>query len=313
MAEKIATREAYGNALAELGEQYDFVVLDADLAAATKTGIFKKKFPERFFDCGIAEGNMVGVAAGLAAAGKIPFVSSFAMFAAGRAFEQVRNTVGYPHLNVKIGATHAGITVGEDGATHQCNEDIALMRTIPGMTIINPADAVEAKAAVKAALLHEGPVYMRFGRYAVPVINDAESYEFELGRGKTMRDGTDVTIVATGIMVSMALAAAEMLAEEGISARVVNIHTIKPLDREIVVAAARETGAIVAAEEHSVIGGLGSAVAEAVAEACPVPVLRVGVEDQFGRSGTVPALLEMYGLTPENIVAKAKAAIALKK
>ena len=313
MAEKIATREAYGNALAELGEQYDFVVLDADLAAATKTGIFKKKFPERFFDCGIAEGNMVGVAAGLAAAGKIPFVSSFAMFAAGRAFEQVRNTVGYPHLNVKIGATHAGITVGEDGATHQCNEDIALMRTIPGMTIINPADAVEAKAAVKAALLHEGPVYMRFGRYAVPVINDAENYEFELGRGKTMRDGKDVTIVATGIMVSMALAAAEKLAEEGISARVVNIHTIKPLDREIVVAAARETGAIVAAEEHSVIGGLGSAVAEAVAEACPVPVLRVGVEDQFGRSGTVPALLEMYGLTPENIVAKAKAAIALKK
>ena len=313
MAEKIATREAYGNALAELGEQYDFVVLDADLAAATKTGVFKKKFPERFFDCGIAEGNMMSVAAGLAAAGKVPFVSSFAMFAAGRAYEQVRNTVGYPHLNVKIGATHAGITVGEDGATHQCNEDIALMRTIPGMTIINPADAVEAKAAVKAALLTDGPVYMRFGRYAVPVINDAATYEFELGRGVLMNEGSDVTFVATGIMVDMALTAAARLKEEGISARVINIHTIKPLDREIVIAAARETGAIVTAEEHNVIGGLGAAVAEAVSESYPVPVLRVGVEDQYGRSGTVPALLEMYGLTPDNLVAKAKAAIALKK
>ena len=313
MAEKIATREAYGNALAELGETYDFVVLDADLAAATKTGIFKKKFPDRFFDCGIAEGNMIGVAAGLAAAGKIPFVSSFAMFAAGRAFEQIRNTVGYPHLNVKIGATHAGITVGEDGATHQCNEDIALMRTIPGMTIINPADAVEAKAAVQAALLHEGPVYMRFGRYAVPVINDAATYKFELGKGVTMREGTDVTFVATGIMVDMAMTAAAQLQAEGISARVINIHTIKPLDEQIVLAAARETGAIVAAEEHSVIGGLGSAVTEAVCAACPVPVLRVGVQDQYGRSGTVPALLEMYGLTPEHLVAKAKEAIALKK
>ena len=313
MADKIATREAYGNALAEFGEQYDFVVLDADLAAATKTGVFKKKFPERFFDCGIAEGNMMSVAAGLASAGKIPFVSSFAMFAAGRAYEQVRNSVGYPHLNVKIGATHAGITVGEDGATHQCNEDIALMRTIPGMVIINPADAVEAKAAVKAALLHNGPVYMRFGRYAVPVINDADTYEFEIGKGKLLRDGSDVTFVATGIMVDMALTAAARLEEEGISARVINIHTIKPLDREIVASAARETGAIVTAEEHNVIGGLGSAVAEAVAEAYPVPVLRVGVEDQYGRSGTVPALLEMYGLTPDNLVAKAKAAIALKK
>ena len=313
MADKIATREAYGNALAELGEKHDFVVLDADLAAATKTGVFKKKFPERFFDCGIAEGNMMSVAAGLAAAGKIPFVSSFAMFAAGRAFEQVRNTIGYPHLNVKIGATHAGITVGEDGATHQCNEDIALMRTIPGMTIINPADAVEAKAAVEAALLHNGPVYMRFGRYAVPVINDAATYKFELGKGQMLRDGNDVTLVATGIMVDMALTAAARLEEEGISARVINIHTIKPLDREIVAAAARETGAIVTAEEHNVIGGLGSAVAEAVGESYPVPVLRVGVNDQYGRSGTVPALLELYGLTPDNLVAKAKAAIALKK
>ena len=313
MAEQIATREAYGNALAELGDKYDFVVLDADLAAATKTGIFKKKFPERFFNCGIAEGNMIGVAAGLAAAGKIPFVSSFAMFAAGRAFEQIRNTVGYPHLNVKIGATHAGITVGEDGATHQCNEDIALMRTIPGMVIINPADAVEAKAAVEAAILHNGPVYMRFGRYAVPVINDSESYSFEIGKGVQMREGSDVTFVVTGIMVDMAMTAAEKLAAEGISARVINIHTIKPLDKEIVLKAAAETGAIVTGEEHNIIGGLGSAVAEAVAEGCPVPVMRVGVEDQYGRSGTVPALLEMYGLTPDNLVAKAKAAIALKK
>ena len=312
MAEKIATREAYGNALAEFGEKYDFVVLDADLAAATKTGVFKKKFPERFFDCGIAEGNMVSVAAGLAAAGKIPFASTFAMFAAGRAFEQIRNSVGYPHLNVKIGATHAGITVGEDGATHQCLEDIATMRTIPGMTIVNPADAVEARAAVEAAILHNGPMYLRFGRLAVPVIYDKENYKFELGKGIKMTDGTDVTIVATGIMVDMALTAAELLKAEGISARVVNIHTIKPLDKEIIIESAKATGAIVVAEEHNIIGGLGSAVAEVIGESYPVPVTRVGVEDQFGRSGKVPALLEYYGLTPANIVAKAKAAIALK-
>jgi transketolase len=313
MAEKIATREAYGNALAEFGEKYDFVVLDADLAAATKTGVFKKKFPERFFDCGIAEGNLMSVAAGIATTGKIPFASTFAMFAAGRAFEQIRNSIGYPHLNVKIGATHAGITVGEDGATHQCLEDIATMRTIPGMTIVNPADAVEARAAVEAAILHNGPMYLRFGRMAVPVIYDKETYKFELGKGVKMTDGTDVTIVATGIMVDMALTAAELLKAEGISARVVNIHTIKPLDKEIILDSAKATGAIVVAEEHNVIGGLGSAVAEAVCEGCPVPVTRVGVEDQFGRSGKVPPLLEMYGLTPANIVAKAKAAIALKK
>ena len=311
MADKIATREAYGNALAELGEKYDFVVLDADLAAATKTGTFKKKFPERFFDCGIAEGNMISVAAGIATTGKPVFASSFAMFAAGRAFEQIRNSVGYPHLNVKIGATHAGITVGEDGATHQCLEDIALMRTIPGMTIINPSDAVEARAAVEAALNIDGPVYLRFGRMAVPVINEADA-KFEVGRGVQMTDGKDVTIVATGIMVNMALEAAKTLEAEGISARVINIHTIKPLDKEIVVKAAKETGAIVTAEEHNIIGGLGSAVAEAVCEACPVPVVRVGTNDVYGHSGKVPPLLEMYGLTPANIVAKAKEAIALK-
>lgn len=312
MADKIATREAYGNALAEFGEKYDFVVLDADLAAATKTGIFKKKFPERFFDCGIAEGNMVTVAAGIASTGKIPFVSTFAMFAAGRAFEQVRNSVGYPHLNVKIGATHAGITVGEDGATHQCLEDIGTMRTIPGMVIINPADAVEARAAVEAAIKYEGPVYLRFGRLAVPVFNDPASYKFELGKGIELCDGKDVTIIATGIMVDIAVKAAEALKADGISARVINIHTIKPIDREIIVKAAKETGAIVTAEEHNVIGGLGSAVAEVVCEEHPVPVVRVGVEDQFGRSGKVPALLELYGLTPENIAAKAKKAIGLK-
>ena len=312
MADKIATREAYGNALAELGEKYDFVVLDADLAAATKTGTFKKKFPERFFDCGIAEGNMMTVAAGLAAAGKTPFESTFAMFAAGRAFEQIRNSIGYPHLNVKIGATHAGITVGEDGATHQCLEDIATMRTIPGMTIINPADATEARLAVEAALNFDGPVYLRFGRLAVPVMFDGD-YKFEIGKGVQLADGNDVTIIATGIMVDMALKAKDMLASEGISARVINIHTIKPLDEEIVVKAAMETGAIVTAEEHNVIGGLGGAVAETVCEKCPVPVVRVGVEDKFGHSGKVPALLEMYGLTPENIVEKAKKAISLKK
>ncbi len=314
MAEKIATREAYGNALAEFGEKYpNFVVLDADLAAATKTGVFKKKFPERVFDCGIAEGNMMSVAAGLAAAGKIPFASTFAMFAAGRAFVQIRNSIGYPHLNVKIGATHAGITVGEDGATHQCNEDLATMRSIPGMTIINPADAVEARAAVEAAINYVGPVYMRFGRLAIPVFNDAATYKFEWGKGVQLAEGKDVTIIATGVMVDMALSARATLAAEGIDARVINIHTIKPLDREIVLAAARETGALVVAEEHNIIGGLGSAVAECLCEACPVPMMRVGVEDTFGRSGKVPALLEYYGLTPANIVAKAKAAIALKK
>ncbi len=312
MADKIATREAYGNALAEFGDKYDFVVLDADLAAATKTGVFKKKFPERFFDCGIAEGNMMTVAAGLAAAGQVPFASTFAMFAAGRAFEQIRNSIAYPHLNVKIGATHAGITVGEDGATHQCLEDLGVMRTIPGMAIVNPADATEARAAVEWAINYNGPVYLRFGRMAVPVLFDKDTYKFEFGKGAVLAQGSDVTIIATGIMVDMALTARELLAAEGISARVINIHTIKPLDRDIVMAAAAETGAIVTAEEHNVIGGLGSAVAEVVAETKPVPVLRVGTEDRFGKSGKVPALLEEYGLTPAAIAAKAKAAIALK-
>ena len=313
MAQKIATREAYGNALAEFGEKYDFVVLDADLAAATKTGIFKKKFPERFFDCGIAEGNMMTVAAGIATTGKVVFASTFAMFAAGRAFEQVRNSIAYPHLNVKIGATHAGITVGEDGATHQCLEDLGVMRTIPGMAIVNPADAVEARAAVLWAINYNGPVYLRFGRLAVPVIFDESDYSFEFGKNKTLRDGSDVTIMATGTMVYMALEAAEILAGEGISAKVLNVHTIKPLDTESVIDAAKTTGCIVTAEEHNIIGGLGSAVAEAVAEACPVPVLRVGVEDRFGKSGKVAPLLEAYGLTPAAIADKARAAIALKK
>ena len=313
MADKIATREAYGNALAELGEKYDIVVLDADLSEATKTCTFKKKFPDRFFDCGIAEGNMMAVAAGIAATGKIPFASSFAMFAAGRAFEQIRNSIGYPHLNVKIGATHAGISVGEDGATHQCNEDIALMRTIPGMTIINPADGLEAKAAVEAAILHDGPVYLRFGRYAVPYLYDEASYKFELGRGVKLSEGTDVTIVATGLMVHLALEAKELLKAEGISAEVINIHTIKPLDVELIASSAAKTGAVVTAEEHNIIGGLGGAVCEALAGVCPVPVLRVGVEDSYGRSGKVPALLEAYGLTAANIAAKAKAAVSMKK
>ena len=311
--EKLATREGYGAALAELGEKYDFVVLDADLAAATKTGVFKKKFPERFFDCGIAEGNMVGVAAGIATTGKIPFISSFAMFVAGRAFEQVRNMVGYPHLNVKIGATHAGVTVGEDGATHQCNEDIALMRTIPGMVIINPADAREARAAVEAAILHDGPVYMRFGRYAVPTVTEAPDYKFEIGKGVMLEDGTDVTIVASGLTVHLALEAREILAEQGISARVLNIHTIKPLDTEILLKAAKETGAIVTAEEHSVIGGLGAAVCEALSGEYPVPVRRIGVQDRFGKSGTVPALLQEYGLTAAHIAEEVKIAIGMKK
>lgn len=315
MADKKATRESYGEALATLGEKYDFLVLDADLAAATKTGTFKKKFPERFFDCGIAEGNMMSVAAGIATTGKVVFASTFAMFAAGRAFEQVRNSIGYPHLNVKIGATHAGITVGEDGATHQCNEDIALMRTIPGMTVISPADATEAYAAVEAAINHYGPVYMRFGRFAVPNLTPeiVPDYKFEIGKGVTYRSGTDVTIVANGYMVHLALEAAEALKAEGIDAGVINIHTIKPLDTELIVEAAKRSGAIVTAEEHSVIGGLGSAVAEALAETYPTPVVKVGVNDAFGRSGKVPELLELYGLTAENIAASAKRAIALKK
>ena len=314
MAEKKATREGYGAALVKLGETYDFVVLDADLAAATKTGMFKKKFPERVFDCGIAEGNMVSVAAGIAATGKNVFASSFAMFAAGRAFEQVRNSIGYPHLNVKIGATHAGITVGEDGATHQCNEDIALMRTIPGMTIVNPADADEAYEAAKAALDNYGPFYLRFGRYAVPyVTREVKDYKFELGKGVVMREGTDVTIAATGFMVHMAVEAADMLAEEGISAEVLNIHTIKPLDTDLLVASARKTGCVVTCEEHNVIGGFGSAVCEALSGAYPVPVSRIGVEDQYGRSGSVPELLALYGLTKENIVEKAKKIIEAKK
>ncbi|MBR5452777.1 MAG: transketolase family protein [Clostridia bacterium] len=313
MADKIATREAYGNALAEFGDKYpNLVVFDADLSAATKTGVFKKKFPERHFNCGIAEGNMVSVAAGASTAGLIPFCSTFAMFAAGRAFEQVRNSIAYPHLNVKIGATHAGISVGEDGATHQCCEDIATMRSIPGMVILNPADAAEARLAVEAAINYEGPVYLRFGRLALPVIFD-ENYKFEIGRGVVLSEGTDVSIIATGLMVHEALAAREILAGEGISAEVINIHTIKPLDTELVTASAAKCGAVVTAEEHNIIGGLGSAVCETLAETAPVPVLRVGVEDTFGRSGKVPALMEMYGLTAANIVAKAKAAIALKK
>ena len=314
MADKKATRESYGAALAELGDKYDFLVMDADLAAATKTGMFKKKFPERFFNCGIAEGNMMCVAAGIASTGKVVFASSFAMFAAGRAFEQVRNCIGYPHLNVKIGATHAGITVGEDGATHQCNEDIALMRTIPGMTIISPADADEAYAAVEAAINFYGPVYLRFGRFPVPnLTSEMKDYKFEIGKGVTYREGKDVTIVANGYMVHLAVEAAEMLKAEGIDAGVINIHTIKPLDTEILCEAAKRSGAIVTAEEHSVIGGLGAAVCEALAECCPVPVLRVGVEDQFGRSGKVPELLEIYGLTAENIAAKARLAVSIKK
>lgn len=313
MAEKIATREAYGSALAEFGDKYDkLVVLDADLAEATKTIKFKKKFPDRFFDCGIAEGNMVTVAAGLAAAGLIPFCSSFAMFAAGRAFEQVRNAIGYPHLNVKIGATHAGISVGEDGATHQCLEDFATMRSIPGMTVMQPADAVEARAMVEAAINYVGPCYMRFGRFAVPVLFDQNTYKFEWGKGRVLADGKDVTLVATGLMVEQALAARDLLAAENISARVVNIHTIKPLDEELILKCAADTGCIVTAEEHNYIGGLGSAVCECVSGSHPVPVKRVGVEDQFGRSGKVPPLLEMYGLTANNIVAKAKEAIAAK-
>lgn len=299
---KVATRESYGNALVELGaENPKVVVLDADLAAATKTGLFKKAYPDRHIDCGIAECNMVGIAAGLATTGKIPFVSSFAMFAAGRAFEQVRNSVGYPHLNVKIGATHAGITVGEDGASHQCNEDIALMRTIPGMVVMCPADDIEARAAVKAAAEYVGPVYMRFGRAACPVINDRPDYKFEIGKGTLVREGTDLTIVATGICVGNALEAAEMLAAEGISAEVINICTIKPLDEELIVNSAKKTGKVVTAEEHSVIGGLGSAVCDALCKSYPVPVLKIGMQDVFGESGSAAALVEKYKLDGKGI------------
>ncbi len=304
---KIATRESYGNMLTELAEEYpNLVVLDADLAAATKTGIFKKAYPNRFFDCGIAEENMMGVAAGLSLVGKIPFVSSFAMFAAGRAFEQVRNSIGYPHLNVKIGATHAGITVGEDGATHQCNEDIALMRTIPGMVVMCPSDDIEAKAAVRAAIEYEGPVYLRFGRSAVPVINDKPDYHFEIGKGTVVRPGKDVTIVATGICVDSAIGAAEKLAQDGIDAEVINICTIKPLDEELIIASAKKTGKVVTVEEHSVIGGLGSAVCDCLAEKAPTLVKKVGIYDVFGESGSAAALLEKYGLDAEGVYRSVK-------
>ena len=303
---KIATRESYGNALKELAEEFpQLVVLDADLAAATKTGIFKKAYPDRHIDCGIAECNMVGIAAGLASVGKIPFVSSFAMFAAGRAYEQVRNSVGYPHLNVKIGATHAGITVGEDGATHQCNEDLALMRTIPGMVVMCPSDDVEAKAAVRAALEYEGPVYIRFGRAAVPVINDKPNYKFEIGKGTVVREGSDVTIVATGICVDSALGAAK-LAAEGISAEVVNICTIKPLDEEIIINSAKKTGKVVTVEEHSVIGGLGSAVCDCLCANLPTSVKKLGMQDVFGESGSAAALVAKYGLDAEGVYKSVK-------
>ena len=310
---KIATRDAYGQALVELGdEREDIIVMDADLAAATKTGMFKKAHPDRFFNAGIAEGNMMSVAAGLAACGKTVFASSFAMFAAGRAFEQIRNSIAYPHLNVKIAATHGGVSVGEDGATHQCCEDIGIMRTIPGMVIINPADAPEAKAAVRAAADYNGPVYLRLGRLAVPVFNE-ETVDFTIGKGKVLREGTDVTVIATGLEVNEAMIAADTLQAEGISVRVVNMATIKPIDKDLILACAAETGAIVTAEEHNIIGGLGSAVAEVLVESGkPVPMLRVGVEDTFGRSGPALELLELYGLTAPHIVEKVKAVLALK-
>lgn len=313
IGDKKATRESYGMALAELGEKYDIVVMDADLSKSTKTDTFKKKFPERFINTGIAEGNMLSTAAGLATTGKIVFASSFAMFAAGRAFEQIRNSIGYPHLNVKIGATHAGISVGEDGATHQCLEDMGIMRTIPGMVIINPADHVEAMAAVEAAVKYEGPVYLRFGRLPVPQIYDENTYKFEIGKGVQLEEGTDATIVATGLMVPYALEAREMLKAEGIDAAVVNIHTIKPIDREIIKKAAQKTGAIVTAEEHNVNCGLGSAVAEVLCEECPVPMLRVGTQDVFGKSGKPYELLKEYGLSAENIAEQVKKAISMKK
>ena len=304
---KIATRESYGNALVELGKKHqDLVVLDADLAEATKTGVFKKAFPERHIDCGIAECNMIGIAAGIATTGKVPFASSFAMFAAGRAFEQVRNSVGYPHLNVKIAATHAGISVGEDGATHQCNEDIALMREIPGMVVINPSDDVEARAAVEAAYEYVGPVYLRLGRLAVPVINDRPDYKFEIGKGVVLRDGKDLTIVATGLCVSEALKAAEALAAEGVDAAVINIHTIKPIDEELLCEYAKKTGKIVTVEEHSILGGLGGAVCETLSEKCPVPVKRIGIKDCFGESGPAAELIHKYGIDAEGITAQIK-------
>ena len=304
---KIATRDSYGNALAELGkEKENLVVLDADLAAATKTATFKKAFPERHIDCGIAEANMMGIAAGLATCGKVPFASTFAMFAAGRAFEQVRNSIGYPHLNVKIGATHAGISVGEDGASHQCNEDIALMRTIPGMTIINPSDDVEAKAAVRAAYEIDGPVYMRFGRLAVPVINDNADYKFEVGKGVLLKDGSDITILATGLEVGESLKAAEKLEADGVSVRVINIHTIKPIDKDIIIKAAKETKKLFTAEEHSIIGGLGGAVAEVLAEEYPAPLYRIGVRDTFGESGPAVELLKKYKLDADGIYEQIK-------
>ena len=305
MAEKEATREGYGKALAALGEKYDFVVLDADLAAATKTGVFKKKFPDRFFDCGIAEGNMMTVAAGIAATGKVPFVSSFAMFAAGRAYEQVRNSVGYPHLNVKIGATHGGISVGEDGASHQCCEDFGLMRTIPGMVVMSPADDVEAQAMVKAAYEHKGPVYIRFGRAAVPVIHE-EGFNFQIGKGEILRDGTDVAIIANGLLTYEAIVAAEELQKDGINAMVINMGTIKPLDEELVLSAAKKCGKIITCEEHSVIGGLGEAVCSLLSEKLPTPVKRVGVNDEFGHSGPAAVLLKQFGLSAEHIVEVAK-------
>ncbi len=304
---KIATRESYGNALKDLAEEFpNLVVLDADLAGATKTGIFKKAYPDRHIDCGIAESNMMGIAAGLSLSGKIPFASSFAMFAAGRAFEQVRNSIGYPHLNVKIGATHAGLTVGEDGASHQCNEDIALMRTIPGMVVMCPSDDIEAKACVRAALEHVGPVYIRFGRAAVPVINDNPDYKFEIGKGQIVREGKDVTIVATGIMVDSAIQAAEKLAADGIDAEVINICTIKPLDKDIIVNSAKKTGKVVTCEEHSVIGGLGSAVCDALAEEYPVKVKKIGMQDVFGESGSASDLLKKYGLDGEGVYKQVK-------
>ncbi len=305
---KIATRDSYGNALVELGQKHeDLIVLDADLAGATKTGTFQKAFPERHWDCGIAEANMTGIAAGLSTCGKVPFISTFAMFAAGRAYEQVRNSIGYPHLNVKIGATHAGISVGEDGATHQCLEDLALMREIPGMVVINPSDDVEARAAVEAAYKHVGPVYMRFGRLAVPVINDNADYKFEIGKGIVLKEGTDVSIFATGLEVSEALEAAKMLEADGIHAEVINIHTIKPLDRELVLASAAKTGKVVTVEEHSIVGGLGSAVCEVLCEEAPTKVLRIGVNDVFGESGPATELIHKYELDAEGIYKKVKA------
>ena len=312
MADNIATREAYGKALVEFGEKYDIVVLDADLSKSTHTALFSKKYPERFINCGIAEGNMAVVAAGIASTGKTVFYSSFAMFAAGRAFEQVRNSICLPHMNVKIGATHAGISVGEDGASHQTVEDISIMRSIPGMVVISPCDGVETRAAVEAAIKYDGPVYLRLGRLSVPVIFDETNYKFEIGKGITIKEGKDVTIIATGLMVAEAIKAGEILAEEGIDAEIIDIHTIKPIDRDIIIKSAKKTGIIVTAEEHSVIGGLGSAVAEVVTDEYPVSVLKVGIQDKFGRSGKPAALLEMYGLLANDIVVKAREAINTK-